>query len=133
MITTLDHSSPRRLIYTDPHWRAEVTIRQTVPGRSESRRDTTRSHRTTGPLGKTESVESMEVRRAATVNPGCRLRARVPEGSLPACRMGARARGRHAGVLVVGRAAHGARVLPCRGRLDGRARHRGPAGRCPEA
>src|SRR3954451_18205094 len=102
MITTLDHSSPRRLICTHPHWRAKVTIRQTVPGRSESRRGTTRSHHTTGPLGKTESVESMEVRRAATVNPGCRLRARVPEGALPACRVGARARRRHAGLLGMG-------------------------------
>src|SRR3954454_1513448 len=102
MFASLDHSDPRRLIRTDPHWRAEVTIRQTVPGRSESCRGTTCSHRTTGPLGKTESVESMEVRRAATVNPGCRLRARVPEGSLPACRMGARARRRRAGVLVMG-------------------------------
>src|SRR3954451_9237271 len=98
MFASLDHSDPRRLIRTGPHWRAEVTIRQTVPGRSESRRGTTRSHRTTGPVGKTESVESMEVSLAATVNPGCRLRARVTEGSLPPCGMGARARGRNAGV-----------------------------------
>src|SRR3954447_2497966 len=102
MFASLDHSDPRRLIRTGPHWRAEVTIRQTVPGRSESRRGTSRSHRTTGPLGKTESVESMEVRRAATVNPGCRLRARVPEGALPACRVGARVRHRHAGLLGMG-------------------------------
>src|SRR3954454_21500814 len=102
MIATLDHSGPRCLIRTNPGWRSEVTIRQTVRGCSESRRGTSCSHRAADPLGKTESVESMEVRRAATVNPGCRLRARVPEGSLPACRMGARARGRHAGVLVMG-------------------------------
>src|SRR4029450_12141228 len=118
MIATLDHSGPSCLIRADPGWRAEGTVRQTVPGHSVRRRGTRRSHRTTGPLGKTESVESMEVRRAATVNPGCRLRARVPEGALPACRMGARARRRHAGLLVMGRAARDARVLPGRGGLD---------------
>src|SRR5918998_4428479 len=102
MIATVDLCGPGRLIVTTQHWRTKVTIRQTVPGRSESRRGTTAVHRETGPLGKTESVESMEVHRAATVSPGCRLRARVPEGSLPACRMGARARGRHAGLLGMG-------------------------------
>src|SRR3954447_9196199 len=102
MIATLDLSGPRCLIRTSSGWRAEVTIRQTVRGCSESRRGTSCSHRATGPLGKTESVESMEVRRAATVNPGCRLRARVPEGALPACRVGARVRHRHAGLLGMG-------------------------------
>src|SRR3954447_16217491 len=102
MIATVDPSVPGRLIVRTQHWRAKVTIRQTVLGRSESRRGTSAVHRTTGPLGKTESVESMEVHRAATVSPGCRLRARVPEGSLPACRVGARARCRHAGLFGMG-------------------------------
>src|SRR3954449_8585887 len=75
----------------------------------------------------------MEEPRAATVYPGGRLRARVPEGALPARRVGARTRRRRAGLPVVGRAACGARVVPCRGRLDGRARHRGEAGCCPAA
>src|SRR5690349_20326026 len=50
--------------------------------------------------GRRDRSISMEVPRAATVYPGCRLRARVPEGALPARRVGAGTRRRRAGLPV---------------------------------
>src|SRR5918997_6784210 len=70
-----------------PHWRDRVTIVHTVPATPGPRSPNTACHRIDRPLGKTRPIESMEVPRAATVYPGCRLRARVPEGALPARRV----------------------------------------------